>query len=138
MPVHVTQGQDQRWQFSGNQCTKAGLIDRMSLQTKTGQFRLMATVLILAVLVVTSTSPGCPLCDDLNVPVSQQAAFHSHGQEGSVPPCDKDACSCCGLQFVASVPVLEFDLIGSTHVREFSQLSVPAGSVPPLYRPPRV
>ena len=119
---------------------QVGLIDRMSAQMKTGQFRLMGTLLMLAVLLFASaTSSGwCPRCDDLNVPSSRHATVHAHDQKGSVPACDKDACSCCGFHFVAFVQVVILDLIGSSPVRELSPASLSPAATSRLYRPPRV
>jgi len=114
------------------------LIGRMSVEMKTGQFRLMGILLMLAVLFASVTSSGCPLCDDLNVPGSHHPTLDTHDQKSPVPACDRDACSCCGLQFVTFASVLEFDLIKSAHVREFLQLSLPLGTISQLYRPPRV
>jgi hypothetical protein len=117
-----------------------GFQDRMSAQMEMPRkFYAMGNLLMMAVLLfATTTSLGCPLCNDLDQPDSKHADLHTQDHNSSVPACDKDACSCCGFHFVASIQVLKLDLIGSVPVREISQLSLLPGTISQPYRPPRV
>jgi len=66
--------------------------------------RQFSAMLMLCVLAVASVAAAtCPACLKLEFPSSHRFAFSSADHD-SEPNCDRDGCSCCGFQIIASPP----------------------------------
>jgi hypothetical protein len=104
------------------------------------QYRFQAgrALLMLGVLLLASASSSvCLICSDLPASSVQHTGVRAVHENDAAPDCDRDACSCCGFQLVASLPAFEFHLIRLAPAREFLRLTLPVAPVSPLYRPPR-
>jgi hypothetical protein len=99
--------------------------------------RQFSAMLMLCVLAVASVAAAtCPACLKLEFPSSHRFAFSSADHD-SEPNCDRDGCSCCGFQIIASPPDPTLALAESNFVSEFSSALPGIPLVFPLYRPPR-
>src|ERR1700682_3371252 len=99
--------------------------------------RTFVSSLLLCVLALMSvTSSVCPVCDRMEQPSTRHASLHNADQDGT-SDCDRDACSCCGLQFVAAwlQPTPALSKFAATP--ELFLVRVPTAPALRLYRPPR-
>ena len=99
--------------------------------------KFLASALICALALMSAMSSVCPACDRMDQPSSQQFGLHGTPDD-PVDTCDKDGCSCCGFQLVATqVPSIlaQGDFVASVTMCE---VLPPAEPIFDLNYPPRL
>jgi hypothetical protein len=98
--------------------------------------KVVASLLLGFLALVSVTSSICPVCDRIEQPSTQNTGAH-RAYLTSTSDCDRDGCSCCGFQFVAVFFPPAAALSEFTAVPKVSELRIPAVPVLRLYHPPR-
>src|SRR6266404_3933114 len=118
----------------GGDATISPMLDRH----RTRVSRIIGTVLACVFAIVYVTSSICPACLSQDLPSSQQTAVQNTNHHHGTQDCDRDGCSCCGFQFVATAHREILD------AREPSAAAAPLTALAPIdypsdfYHPPRV
>lgn len=98
--------------------------------------RIVASLLLCFLAVVSVTSSVCPVCDRIEQPSTQHAGVHS-ADLNSTSSCERDGCSCCGFQFIATFFQPPIALSEFTAVPKVFAIRVPVAPVLRHYHPPR-
>src|ERR1700680_3082533 len=85
-------------QKHGANATISPMIDR----NKTCLSRYAGSILAFVFAIVCVTSSICPVCLSQDLLSAQHTAAHNMNHHHGTQDCDRDGCSCCGFQFVAT------------------------------------
>ena len=100
--------------------------------------RYAGSILAFVFAIVCVTSSICPVCLSQDLLSAQQTAAHTMNHHHGTQDCDRDGCSCCGFQFVATV----YQTILDTRAHSVALAALAAFALTnylsEFYHPPRV
>jgi hypothetical protein len=110
--------------------------DKSAISEPSSNREALVWLLVFLLLFVSLTSSTCLACVEIHQG-SPHALFSSSGHQDGLPDCDKDCCSCCGFQFIASLiePHPPLEMIAPAPVR--SSVAPLSELIFNLERPPR-
>lgn len=121
-------------QKHGANATISPMIDR----NRTRLSRYAGSILAFVFAIVSVTSSICPVCLSQALLSAQQTAAHNMNHHHGTHDCDRDGCSCCGFQFVATVYQTMPDTRGHTVALAPLAAFAPTNYLSDFYHPPRV
>jgi hypothetical protein len=121
-------------QKHGVDATISPMLDRHTTRLS----RYAGTIMAFVFAIVGVTSSICPVCLSQDLLSTRQTAAHTLNHHHGIQDCDRDGCSCCGFQFVATVYQTIQDTHGTSAAPAPLAAFAPTHYPSDFYHPPRV